>query len=433
VTDLDRQATVRKVHRRLLPFLFLLYVVCFLDRVNVSFAALQMNRDLGFSAAMYGFGAGILFVSYALFEVPSNIILARVGARRWIARIAISWGVLSAATMFVQGPKSFYLVRFLLGAAEAGFFPGIVYYLGNWFTARERARAVGLFMTAIPLSGVIGGPLSGALLGLDGRMGLAGWQWLFLAEGIPSLVLGVIALRVLTDKPQDATWLTDDERTWISSSLRDEHARHADVHRVSLLRSLTHRTVWELGVLYALGSMGTYGLALWLPQIVKGISGSNDFMVGLITAIPNLAAAIGMVLISASSDRSDERCGHVAWCGVAAGVGLAVSAYVASPVVAIAALSVASIGINGRYGPFWALPSRFLRDEAAASGIALINSLGAVAGFAAPYAMGLVRDATHSFRYGLLMLAAMLFASAGLAWWLKREPILVTRPTTSVA
>jgi ACS family tartrate transporter-like MFS transporter len=433
VTDLDRAATVRKVRRRLLPFLFSLYVVCFLDRVNVGFAALQMNRDLGFSAAMYGFGAGILFIGYALFEVPSNIILARVGARRWIARIAITWGLLSAATMFVQGPRSFYLVRFLLGVAEAGFFPGIIYYLGSWFTAEERARSVSWFMTAIPLSAVIGGPLSGALLGLNGRMGLAGWQWLFLAEGVPSVVLGVIALFVLTDKPDDARWLTAEERTWLASSLRDEHARHADVHRVSLLRSLTHRTVWELGVLYALGSMGTYGLTLWLPQIVKGISGANDFIVGVITAIPNLAAAIAMVLIAASSDRSNERCGHVAWCGVAAAAGFVVSAYVATPIIAIAALSVASIGINGRYGPFWALPSRFLRDEAAAGGIALINSLGATAGFAAPYAMGLVRDATHSFRYGLLMLAFMMFASAVLAWWLKRAPVLITRPTTSVA
>jgi MFS transporter, ACS family, tartrate transporter len=288
-------------------------------------------------------------------------------------------------------------------------------------------------MTAIPLSAVIGGPLSGALLGLNGRMGLAGWQWLFLAEGVPSVVLGVIALFVLTDKPDDARWLTAEERTWLASSLRDEHARHADVHRVSLLRSLTHRTVWELGVLYALGSMGTYGLTLWLPQIVKGISGANDFIVGVITAIPNLAAAIAMVLIAASSDRSNERCGHVAWCGVAAAAGFVVSAYVATPIIAIAALSVASIGINGRYGPFWALPSRFLRDEAAAGGIALINSLGATAGFAAPYAMGLVRDATHSFRYGLLMLAFMMFASAVLAWWLKRAPVLITRPTTSVA
>ena len=424
---------MRKVRRRLLPFLFLLYVVCFLDRVNVGFAALQMNQALGLTAAMYGLGAGILFVGYALFEVPSNIILARVGARRWIARIAITWGLLSAATMFVTGPRSFYLVRFVLGAAEAGFFPGIVYYLGNWFTAEERARAVGWFMTAIPLSAVIGGPLSGALLEMNGRMGLAGWQWLFLAEGIPSIVLGLIALRVLTDRPEDARWLDDDERAWLARSIRDEHARHADRHRVSLRRSLTHATVWQLGILYALGSMGTYGLTLWLPQIVKGISGSSDFIVGVITAIPNLAAAIGMVWIAASSDRTNERCGHVAWCGVAAALGFAVSAFVAAPVIAIAALSVASIGINGRYGPFWALPSRFLRDEAAAGGIALINSLGATAGFAAPYVMGVVRDATHSFQYGLLFLALMMFASGVLAWWLKRAPVLVHHPDPTPA
>jgi ACS family tartrate transporter-like MFS transporter len=401
-----------------------LYVVCFLDRVNVGFASLQMNKDLGLSAAAYGFGAGIFFIGYALFEVPSNIILARVGARLWIARIAITWGVLSAATMFVEGPRSFYALRFLLGVAEAGFFPGIIYYLGNWFPAAARARAISWFMTAIPISAVIGGPLSGALLGLNGWHGLAGWQWLFLLEGIPSVVLGIAVLWFLTERPADASWLAPDERAWLEASLNDERSKRQRRHDISLRRMFAHRTVWELGALYALGSAGTYGLALWLPQIIKGFSASGDFAVGVMSAAPNLVAAIAMVMIAARSDRTGERCLHVAGCGFVAALGFVAAAYLSSALLSLAALSVAAAGINGRYGPFWALPSMFLGDEAAAGGIAFINSFGAIAGFVAPYSIGVVRDMTGSFRGGLLFLALLMFASGIVAVGLSRRELL---------
>jgi len=412
----------RKIQLRLIP-LFVLYITCFLDRVNVGFAALSMNADLGLSATAYGFGAGILFAGYALFEVPSNIVLARVGARRWIARIAITWGLLSACMMFVRGPTSLYVLRFCIGVAEAGFFPGIVYYLSHWFTARDRARAVALFTTGIPISAVIGGPLSGALLGLKGVGGLAGWQWLFLIEGLPAVVLGVGALWYLTDTPLQAKWLTQEERDYLTKTLRTEQAENADRHGLSLRRALTHPVVWQLAFMYALASAGTYGLALWLPQIVKGMSGASNFEVGLLTALPNLAAAIGMVLIGMYSDKGGDRCVHVAWCGVAGGVGFLASAYLDSPALALGALAVAAIGVNGRYGPFWTLPSRFLSGEAAAGGIALINSLGASAGFFAPYAIGYVKDVTGDFRGGLVMLSALLFLSAIIALRMRRQQL----------
>ncbi|HEU4993470.1 MAG TPA: MFS transporter [Gemmatimonadaceae bacterium] len=416
--------TIRKVSQRLVPFLFVLYVVCFLDRVNVGFAALQMNRDLNLSAGAYGLGAGIFFIGYALFEVPSNILLHRVGARLWIARIAITWGLLSTAMMFVSGAASFYAIRFLLGVAEAGFFPGIIYYMSNWFPADARAKAISWFMTAIPISAVLGGPISGMILGLNGVGGLAGWRWLFLLEGLPSVVLGIAVFWALTERPADAKWLTADERTWLETTLEAEHRRRQQRHGVSLRAMFAHRTVWELGALYAVGSAGTYGLALWLPQIIKSFSGSSDFAVGMMSAAPNLVAAVAMVAIAASSDRSGERCMHIAWCSLAAAAGFVVSAFFSSPMIALSALSLAAVGINGRYGPFWALPSKFLGDEAAAGGIAFINSFGAISGFVAPYVIGLVRDVTGSFRGGLLFLALLMFLSAVMAAALSRRTVL---------
>jgi ACS family tartrate transporter-like MFS transporter len=421
-------STTRAVTRRLVPFLFLLYIVCFLDRVNVGFAALQMNRDLGLSAAAYGLGAGILFLGYALFEIPSNVILARIGARRWIARIAITWGLLSSAMMFVTGPKSFYALRFLLGVAEAGFFPGIIFYLGTWFPAAKRAWAISWFMTAIPMSAVIGGPVSGALLSLNGQLGLAGWQWLFLLEGIPSVVLGLISYTYLTDRVADALWLAPEQVEWLSDRLASEQAVNADRHAIGLRLALSHPIVWQLGLVYALGGMGTYGLALWLPQIVKGLTYANDFGVGVITGAASALGVVAMVLVAWHSDKTGERCVHVAACGFAAALGFLASAYLDSPWYALIAIGLASAGVNGRFGPFWALPPIFLRSEAAAGGIALINSLGALAGFAAPYAIGVVRDATGSFRGGLILLAAAMAGSAVLALQIRRSPLLTPAP-----
>jgi ACS family tartrate transporter-like MFS transporter len=277
------QPTLAKVTRRLLPFLFLLYIVCFLDRVNLGFAALQMNHDLGFGPAVYGFGAGVFFLGYILFEVPSNLMLARVGARVWIARIMITWGLVSSAMMFVRGPLSLYGLRFLLGAAEAGFFPGIIYYLSGWFPATQLARAIARFMVAIPLSGVIGGPLSGAFLSLDGRLGLAGWQWLFLLEGVPAVLLGFVVLAYLTDRPDQAAWLTPAERAWLGTRLGEEREERERRHGLSVRQALANGTVWRLGLLLLLcNSFGVYLLGLWLAQIVREFSGLSDFEVGVV-------------------------------------------------------------------------------------------------------------------------------------------------------
>jgi len=418
------RATLAKVGWRLLPFLLLLYVVAWLDRVNIGFAALQMNADMGFSDTVYGFGAGVFFIGYALFEVPSNLILARVGARLWIARIMVTWGILSVAMMFISGPISFYVLRFLLGVAEAGFLPGIIYYLGNWYPAKDRARAVSWFMLAIPLSTVVGGPLAGFILQLDGWRGLEGWQWLFLLEGIPAVFLGFVVLGYLTDSPEKAQWLEPEERRWLTDKMASEqraaHARHS----VGLGAALVHPTVWLLGLILFACQTGSYGLTLWIPQIVRGLSGLSDFSVSMISALPYVAAAIGMVAIGASSDRTGERFLHIAIPCAVGGLGFIASAYLASPVPAMIALAVAAVGDLSTRGPFWALPTRFLTGSAAAAGIALINTMASIGGFVGPYAVGYVRDRTGGFAGGLVFLAVLLLLAAVAALALRRAPVL---------
>lgn len=419
-----RRTTLATVGWRLLPFLLLLYVVAWLDRVNVGFAALQMNQDLGFSSTVYGFGAGVFFIGYAFFEVPSNVILARVGARLWIARIMITWGVLSVAMMFVSGPLSFYILRFLLGVAEAGFLPGIIYYLGNWFPAAERARAVSWFMLAIPLSTVIGGPLAGAILTLDDWHGLHGWQWLFLLEGVPAVLLGFVVLVFLTDRPEDARWLEPGQRDWLASTMRAEQAAAQKRHGLNLKAALLHPTVLKLGIILFACQTGSYGLTLWIPQIVQGLSGLGDFAVGMISTIPYVAASIGMILIGASSDRSGERLLHVAIPSAVAAVGFVASALLTSPVPAMIALTVAAVGDLSTRGPFWALPTQFLSGSAAAAGIALINTFASLGGFVGPYMVGFVRNLTGSFAGGLIFLAVLLAIGAITAASLRSAPVL---------
>lgn len=423
------RATLRAVSRRLIPFLFLLYIVSFLDRVNIGFAALEMNRDLGLSPAVYGFGAGIFFIGYALCEVPSNLILARMGARLWIARIMITWGLIAAGMMFVRGPFSFYVLRFLLGIAEAGFFPGIIFYLSEWFPAGARARAVARFMTAIPLSGVIGGPVSGALLGLSGRLNLTGWQWLFLLEGLPAVVLGLAVLRYLPDRPEDAGWLAPDQRSWLTTRLAAEREQCAEHHGFSVIRALSSGVVWQMGLLVFLSiSFGQYALSLWLPQIVRGFSGLNDLQIGFVSAIPNLVAAIAMVIVAAHSDRTGERCLHIAAASGVAAVGFLGCALVQSPVLAVMFLSCAAAGLLSAHGPFWPLPSKFLTGAAAAGGIALINSLANLSGFAGPYAIGLLNSASGDFRTGLLLLAFVPLVGMALALRLRHAAVLRDAP-----
>jgi ACS family tartrate transporter-like MFS transporter len=422
------RATLTKVGWRLLPFLLLLYIVAWLDRVNIGFAALQMNADLSFSPAVYGFGAGVFFIGYALFEVPSNLILARVGARLWIARIMITWGILSVAMMFVSGPISFYVLRFLLGVAEAGFLPGIIYYLSSWYPAADRARAVSWFMVAIPVSTVIGAPLSGLILELDGWYGLEGWQWLFLLEGIPAVALGFVVLGYLTDSPERAKWLEPAERRWLADRIASEQRTAQARHGVGLKAAFVHPTVWLLALILFACQTGSYGLTLWIPQIVQGLSGFSDLTVSMISALPYVAAAIGMIAIGTSSDRTGERFMHIAIPCAVGGLGFLASAYFTSPLPGMIALTIAAVGDLGTRGPFWALPTRFLTGTAAAAGIALINTMASLGGFVGPYAVGFVREYTGGFAGGLVFLAVLLLLAAGATLLLRTAPALADSP-----
>ena len=392
------QTTMARVTWRLLPFLLLLYIISWLDRVNVGFAKLQMSSDLGLSDTVYGFGAGIFFIGYALCEVPSNLALVRFGARLWIARIMITWGLISACMMFVQGETSFYVMRFMLGVAEAGFLPGIVYYLSEWFPREQRAKAVAWFMIGIPLSIVFGGPLSGYLLGFDGHLGLRGWQWMYLAEGLPATVLGFVVLAWLTEKPAEARWLTPEQRDWLGEKIAAEHAEATKRHRIGLGESLRHPTVWLLALIMFCCQTGSYGLTLWVPTIIKGLSGFTNLQTGFFSAIPYIAAALGMILIGRSSDRSGERILHLAIPTAIGALGFIATGMLSSPVPAMIALTVAAVGDYGTRGPFWALPGKFLAGSSAAAAIALINAMGAVGGFVGPYAVGYLKDSTGSFR-----------------------------------
>jgi ACS family tartrate transporter-like MFS transporter len=335
--------------------------------------------------------------------------------------------------MWVRDAPTFYLVRFLLGVAEAGFLPGIIYYLSNWYPAAQRARAVSMFMIGIPLAIVVGGPVAGLLLGMDGTLGLAGWQWLFLLEGAPAVVLGFVVWAYLPDGPAQAHWLTDEQRDWLTSSIAAEQHAASARHGVGLRQALVHPTVWLLALIMFACQTGSYGLTLWVPQIVKGISGLNDLQVGMISAIPYVGAAIGMVLIGISSDRSGERIFHIAVPALVAAIGFTASAFVASPIPGMIALTIAAIGDLGSRGPFWALPGRFLTSSASAGGIALINTVGSLGGFVGPYAVGLVKDATGGFTGGLLFLAVLLLGSAMLTLRLRSAPVLADHPSQPVA
>lgn len=411
IEEADRAGAIAAARRRLIPFLFLLYIVAYLDRINVGFASLQMNQALGFSATTYGFGAGIFFLSYVLFEVPSNVILARVGARIWIARIMISWGIVSSAMMFVHSAETFYALRFLLGLAEAGFFPGIIFYLTRWFPARERARAIAAFMTATLVAGVVGGPVSGALLTLNGFGGLAGWQWLFLLEGLPSIVLGFVVLGTLTEHPADAAWLTAGQRAALRRAL-DDDARGGVEHDTRA--ALRHGRTWLLAVVYFTIPVTLYGIGFWMPQMLKTASGSGTFVVGLLSAIPYACGAVAMVVVGRRSDRVGERRFHVLVPALVSAAGLIACTFGGGTVWIVTTLSMAMLGLASMFGPFWALATASMRGVGAAAAIALVNSVGNTGGFVGPYMLGAINDATHSFSAGLLAIAAMLVLGAAL-------------------
>jgi ACS family tartrate transporter-like MFS transporter len=435
--DVEAMAT-RKATLRLIPFLFLLYVVAYLDRVNIGFAALEMNLDLGFSGRVYGLGAGIFFIAYAIFEVPSNLIMVRVGPRRWIARIMITWGIISAGMMLVSGPRSFYALRFLLGAAEAGFLPGVIFYLTSWFPARHWAKTVALFMTGVAIAGVVGGPISGLLLGLHGLWGLHGWQVLFLAEGIPAVLLGLVTLFYLPDGPGEARWLTPAERSALASALEEERRGKSERREYSVAQALTSGRVWILCGVYFGIVTSLYGVAFWLPTIIEEFSRQSNARVGFLSAIPYVAAAIGMVAFAWNSDRTGERRGHVAACTALAAVGLALTGLVGSSAPAqMAALTLAALGIFSSLGTFWTLPPAFLSGRAAAAGIALINSVGNVGGFVGPFAVGYIRDRSGSNYGAMLFLAALVALGGALALLVRHDgpALAATRaaiPTPSV-
>lgn len=424
--DLDpsQQLTINRVMWRLIPFIVFLYILNYIDRVNISFAKLHMSRDLKFSDAVYGFGAGIFFLGYFLFEVPSNLIMQRVGARLWMARIMISWGIISACFMFVRGPVSFYVLRFLLGVAEAGFAPGVLLYLTYWIPARQQGRAVAWFLTSTALAGLIGLPLAGVILKLDGayllRWKLAGWQWLFLVEGIPSMIFGTVVLFVLNDRPNQAKWLAADERTWLAEYLDAEKRQRDDEHGLrSLGDALVNGRVALLSFIYCLIMFAFQGINYWMPTIITKVTGldshAHSGRIGLLSAIPYVAAAVCMVFVGRYSDRTGRRSLHVAICAIVGAIGLAMCAATTHPALAIAALTLAAGAIWSTLGPFWALPPAFLCGTAAAAGIALINSIGNLGGgFPGQYMLGWLSDKTHSYRPGLLIIAGGLVLAAGL-------------------
>ena len=414
---------VRKLTWRLVSFLFLLYIVAYLDRINVGFAALQMRQQLSLTDAVYGLGAGMFFAGYFFFQVPSNLALQRVGARRWIALLMMLWGVISASMIMVRGPRSFYLLRFLLGAAEAGFFPGVILYLKNWFPAKARARTVARFMTAGPLSGVLGGPLSGALLGLHLSGRLAGWQWMFLLEGIPAVALGGLALKYLVDRPEDARWLLPQERVWLVETLRQE--RSVVAREGGAFAALRSGRIWMLAMVYFGVNTVSYGVSLWLPTLIRSLSGVSNFAIGVLSAIPYVAAAIAMVAVGLHSDHTGERRWHTAVPAFAGALALTGAAYSTSIGPAILAISVAVLGVFSMAGPFWAMPTSLLSGTAAAAGIAFINSVGNLGGFVGPYVIGVVRTSTGQFKGGLLLVSAALAASGAIVLGVRsgKEPI----------
>jgi len=409
--DSTADAVYRKVAWRLIPLLFLCYIAAYLDRVNVGFAKLQMQQALQFSDSVYGFGAGIFFIGYFIFEIPSNVLLHKVGAGRWIARIMVTWAVLSAATMFVNSATTFYVVRFLLGVAEAGFFPGIILYLTYWFPAARRGRATSLFLTAIAVAGIVGGPASGWILhSLDGVNGWRGWQWLFLLEAIPSLVLGVLAWFFLEDRVKNAQWLTPAERELIARDIAAEEAHKADGTLGSVLGN---GKVWLLAFVYFAVVSGLYGVSFWLPTIIKAMGVTDALQVGFISVIPWAFGIGAMVLAARSADRRHEYRWHTAVSCVVGAAGLLVSvAFHADVLLAMAGLTLCTMGIMAALPIFWSNPTALLGGAAAAMGIAFINSVGNLAGFAIPWIIGLIRDATHSTDAGLHLLAALMVLGA---------------------
>ena len=420
----DGRALYAKISWRLIPYIFLLYIVNYLDRVNVGFAALDIQRDLHFSNTVYGTGAGIFFLGSALFDLPSNLMLTRVGPRVWIARIMISWGVISTLMMFMHSATSFYVLRFLLGVSEAGFFPGMIIYLTYWFPTTERARAVARFMTATSLAGVVGGPLSSYVLKLDGVAGLWGWQWLFLSEGVPTILLGVSVLFLMRDNPGQANWMKPEERVWLAEELRRDQERYGAATHHHLSDAFRLPALWVLAGVYFVSQVGVYIVNLWMPLILhsftRGSASGDSILIARYATFPYLAAAVMTVVVGWSSDRHNERRWHIAGCLTLAAAGFAWTAWAHQLAIALCAMTLTAIGLWSMMGPFWTLTTSMLGGAAAAGAVAIIQIVGGVGGFLGPYMTGRLRDATHSFTGGLYLISGMALGAALLALVVRR-------------
>lgn len=428
----DGDRLFRKIAWRLIPYLFLLYILAYLDRVNVGFAALEMKHDLGLSNTVYGAGAGIFFLGSALFDLPSNLMLVKVGPRRWIARIMISWGILATAMMFVRGPLSFYLLRFLLGVCEAGFFPGMILYLTYWFPSQRRARAIAKFMTATSIAGVVGAPISGSLLGLDGLLHLHGWQWLFLVEGIPSFVMGFSVLFLLNDKPDDAGWLSSGEKLWLDAELERDRQSGGAAEKHRLIDAFKAPMIWILSAICFLDQVGVYTVNLWMPLILTSflhgaraangsLSAADASRIATYATIPYVAAAIFTVVVGYNSDRTGERRGHIAGCMILSAIGFGWAGATHSFAAALMGFTLAAVGYWSIMGPFWTLPTSMLGGRAAAGGVAIIMMISGAGGFVGPYLTGRLRDLTHSFSGGLYTIAALAVVAAAMCGLLPRR------------
>ncbi|MCK1333287.1 MFS transporter [Bradyrhizobium sp. CW9] len=412
------QSTTRKVFWRIVPYCFGLYVISYLDRANIGYAALQMNKELALTSEAFGFAAGIFFIGYFLFEVPSNVALNKFGPRIWISRILVTWGVIATATAFVQTAPQLYALRFLLGVAEAGFFPGIIIYLTYWFRAKEQATTVALFTAAIPVSYLLGAPLSTFVMDHVSGLGLTGWRWMLLLEGLPAVLAGVFNYYFMTDRPEQAKWLESEERAWLAGELEKDHAARQDVKHLGIVAAITNPKVLFLSVIYFIYQLGNLGIGLWMPQIIKGLSSKlSNFEVGLVAMVPYALATVAMVLWSKNSDRTGERQKHSAFPLLLGALALAATGLVTEPIVAMTLISLALAGIYAFKSPFWSLPGLFLSRSTAAISIAAINSIGNLGGFVGPYGIGYIKEMTGSAYGGLLFLSGMLFLSFVMTWF----------------
>jgi ACS family tartrate transporter-like MFS transporter len=419
-TSAIEKTTMRKVFWRIIPYTFILYVISYLDRANIGYAALQMNKELALSAEGFGFAGGIFFIGYFLFEVPSNVALEKYGARVWISRILVTWGIVATLTGFAQNATQLYILRFLLGVAEAGLFPGIIIYLTHWFRAKEQATTVAYFTAAIPVSFLIGAPLSTWIMDSAGASDLSGWRWMLILEGVPALLFGIFNFFFMTDRPEQAKWLLPEERAWLAGELAADQANRKNVKHLGLFQAITNPKVLFLSAIYFIYQVGNLGIGLWMPQIVKSFGDHfSNFQVGLIAMIPYAVATVAMVLWSRRSDRTGERQKHSAWPLLVAAISLALTGLTHNPIAAIALISIAVAGIYAFKSPFWSLPGLFLSRSTAAVSIAAINSIGNLGGFAGPYSLGAIKAWTGSAFGGLLLLSGLLFVSFLMTWFMR--------------